>query len=102
MVLNANADVLTALREFYRGLKEDIDFDLKDYCARDINIFSNQVLDLITDMRMQAARAIVLARMTANRRNLVRSTTVIISTPLTLVGRTTSPVSSCRGNEVPC
>lgn len=94
MVLNANADVLTALRDFYRGLKEDIDFDLKDYCARDISIFSNQVTDLVTDMKMQAARAKVLARMTANRRNLVRHLMTITSTPLTIAGRATSSVSS--------
>lgn len=94
MVLNANADVLTALRDFYRGLKEDIDFDLKDYCARDINIFSNQVTNLITDMRMQAARAKVLARMTANRRSLVRNSMANMSTPLTSLGRTTSSISS--------
>jgi hypothetical protein len=71
MVLDANIEVITALRDFYANLKIDLDFDLRDSCGRNISSFTSQVTGFMTALSMQVKRARVLSRLTANRRNLV-------------------------------
>ena len=73
MVLEANTDVVTSLRDFYKRLVENKDFDLKAKCEEDIIAFAAQVDDMIYDSKMQIARAKVLVKITADRKSLVRS-----------------------------
>ena len=72
MVLEANADVLTSLRQFYERLMENKDFPLKKTGSGDIFTFATQVNDMIYDLRMQISRAKLLVRITADRKSLVR------------------------------
>lgn len=72
MVLEANADVLTSLRQFYERLVENKDFPLKENMAGDISTFTRQVNNMIHDLKMQISRAKLLVRITADRKSLVR------------------------------
>jgi hypothetical protein len=71
MVMEANTDVLTSLRDFYRRLVENKDFDLKCSCQDDVTTFTSQVDDLIYDSKMQIARAKVLVKITTDRKGLI-------------------------------
>ena len=69
--MEANTDVLTSLRDFYKRLVDNKDFDLRTTCEDDITRFSAQVDDLIYDSKMQIARAKVLVKITADRKSLI-------------------------------
>lgn len=71
MVLEANTDVLTSLRDFYKRLIDNKDFDLKQDCEEDIIEFATQIDNMIYDSKMQIARAKVQAKNTADRKNLI-------------------------------
>jgi hypothetical protein len=72
MVLEANADVLTSLRDYYKRLLEHKYFDLKTTCHQDIEEFATQLDDMLYDSKMQVARAKILVKITEDRKNLVR------------------------------
>ncbi len=72
MVLEANTDVLTSLRDFYKRLMDNDQFDLRVVCKEDFLNFVSQIEDMIYDSRMQIARAKVLVKITADRKGLVR------------------------------
>ena len=74
MILEANADVLTSIRRFYERLADNVDFPLGKSCREDVLAFTMQVDDMIYDSKMQIARAKVLVRITADRKNLVNTT----------------------------
>ncbi|KAI9744664.1 MAG: hypothetical protein M1818_002193 [Claussenomyces sp. TS43310] len=74
MVLEANTDVLTSLRNFYQRLMENKDFELKANCQEDVIVFAAQLDDMIYDSRMQIARAKVLVKITADRKSLSQAT----------------------------
>ena len=71
MVLEANVDVMTSLRRFYDGLKENKDFPLRSPCADDIVTFAAEVDDIIGNFKMQIARSKVLAKITNDRKQMV-------------------------------
>ena len=71
MVLEANVDVMTSLRRFYDGLKDNKDFPLGSLCADDIVTFAAEVDDIIDNFKMQIARAKVLAKITNDRKQMV-------------------------------
>ena len=73
MILEANTDVLTSLRDFYKRLADNNDFDLKLDCEVDILEFAIQIDDMIYDSKMQISRAKVQVKITADRKNLVRT-----------------------------
>lgn len=79
MVMEANTDVLNSLRDFYKRLVENKDFDLKSTCEADVTTFASQTDDLIYESKMQIARAKVLVKITADRKNLVRPTPYFIT-----------------------
>lgn len=71
MVLEANNDVLSSLRNFYRTLQDDNAFTIQDACRRDIIPFAKQVDEMNHDSSMQIARAKLLIRITSDRKDLV-------------------------------
>lgn len=71
MVLEANADVLTSVRQFYERLVENKDFPLKGTSSGDVATFTTRLNDMIYDLRMQISRAKLLVRITADRKSLV-------------------------------
>jgi hypothetical protein len=87
MILEANVDILTSLREFYERLVKNKDFTLRVTSPEDVVItfpedavrsssedvidFAIKVNDMIYDLRMQIARAKLLAKVTADRKSLV-------------------------------
>ena len=71
MVLEANVGVMTLLRQFYDGLKENKDFPLRSSCADDIVTFAAEVDNIIDNFKMQIARAKVLAKITNDRKQMV-------------------------------
>lgn len=73
MILEANADVLTSLRNFYERLMDNKDFAMKGSCSEDVSTFSTQINDMIYDLKMQTSRAKLLVRITADRKSLVRT-----------------------------
>jgi hypothetical protein len=73
MVLEANADVLKSLRDYYnKRLLDHKYFELKTTCHQDIEEFATQLDDMLYDSKMQVARAKVVVKITADRKNLVR------------------------------
>lgn len=71
MVLDANIKVMTSLRDFYRKLSNNEDFDLKDLCAGDVLAFVQQTTDMIHTFSGYERRIKLLIDMTENRKNLV-------------------------------
>jgi hypothetical protein len=71
MVLEANNDVLIAIRNFYEGLVHHPDFPLGAACRQDVATFAIQLNELIYDVKMQIRRAKLLVQITEDRKNLV-------------------------------
>jgi hypothetical protein len=71
MVLEANMDVLDALRKYYQDLLVNNDFDLRESCAEAVHAFATQINDAVYDLKMQNSRAKLLARITSDRKSLV-------------------------------
>ncbi|KAI9776788.1 MAG: hypothetical protein M1816_005082 [Peltula sp. TS41687] len=71
MVLEANVDILTSLRNFYEGLVRTNDFPFRDTCHGDVVDFAVQLNDMVYDARMQILRTKLLLRITDDRKNLV-------------------------------
>lgn len=72
MSMEANIDVLISLRDFYKRLMENNDFDLKAKPQNDVITFTIQVDDLIYGSKMQISRAKTLLKLMHGRKNLVR------------------------------
>lgn len=72
MVLEANTDVLASLRDFYKQLSENKQFDLRASCESHLLEFVSEINDMIYDSKMQIARGKVLVKITADRKSLVR------------------------------
>jgi hypothetical protein len=71
MILEANVDVMTSLRNFYERLMRNRDFPLTDACGEDIVAFTVRLDEMIYDSKMHIRRAKLLTRVTADRKNLV-------------------------------
>lgn len=71
MVLESNADVMTSLRLYYEGLKDNAGFTLKSQCSGDISSFSARVEDIVYDFKMQISRAKLLVKIIGDRKELV-------------------------------
>lgn len=73
MILEANVDIVSSLRRFYTELKSSGDFpqELQNKCDVDIVVFANQIDDMLSDFRMQIARAKLLVKITNDRKELV-------------------------------
>ncbi|KAI9767403.1 MAG: hypothetical protein M1839_004507 [Geoglossum umbratile] len=71
MIMAANADVLASLQKFYQNLLENKDFELRIACREHVSAFATQVDAMIYDSRMQTARAQLLIRIVADRKELV-------------------------------
>ena len=71
--MEANTDTLQSLRNFYKRLTEDPNFDLRAECQDDIMIFISQLDDSTDDLKTQITRAKALAKTMIDRKGLVRS-----------------------------
>lgn len=74
MTLDANAKVLESLNCFYASLVKNEDFELgtNAACKRATADFTVQLRDFIYDTKMFSDRASTLAKITADRKSLVR------------------------------
>jgi len=72
-LLESNADVMTALREYYVKLLENEDFPLRIDCRKDIQNFAVDMESNIIRIKMQMRRLGLLAEIINDRKNLVRS-----------------------------
>ena len=70
-VLESNANVLTALKDYYLSLAENSKFPLKQTSTDDIHTFVGQVKDLIGDCNMQSVRAKLLVQIASQRKTMV-------------------------------
>jgi hypothetical protein len=73
MVLEANIEVLTALRKYYQGLLSHANFPLRKSCRQNITAFASQLDEKIYDLRMQVSRTKLLTRISADTKALVGS-----------------------------
>jgi hypothetical protein len=73
MMLDANAEILKGLVDFYLGLMNNDDFTLKNdnKCKRAVDDFRLQLQGYCHDFKLHAARARTLGKITADRKNLV-------------------------------
>src|ERR1700716_2796877 len=71
MILEANADILTSLRDFYERLVNNKDFTVGGTSSEDVADFTIQLKDMSYDLRMQIARGKLLAKVIADRKTLV-------------------------------
>ena len=76
MILAANADVITALREYHEGLMTNKDFPLKKGIEDSVLSFSTQLNYMIYDLNMQVSRAKLLVKITEDRKSIVSSTSL--------------------------
>ncbi|KAK5062483.1 hypothetical protein LTR84_004555 [Exophiala bonariae] len=73
MILESNAEVLTALSAYYGGLLTETDFPLRQSCRNSIIDFARQLQDAVHDTKMQASRAKLVGRIAADRKMLIQS-----------------------------
>lgn len=71
MLLEANADILISLREYYERLAKNTDFTVGGTSSGDVVDFAIQLKDMGYDLKMQIARGKLLAKITADRKTLV-------------------------------
>ena len=71
MMIEANVEVLTALRKYYESLLHHKDFTMKGSCEEEVLTFTNQINDMIYDKKMQASRAKLLVQITKDRKGIV-------------------------------
>jgi hypothetical protein len=73
MVMEGNVEVMTSLRKYYQGLKDNKGFpdELRAGGADDIAGFASRVDDIISDFSMQISRARLLSRIISDRKELV-------------------------------
>jgi len=73
LVLDSNIDILTNISDYYRDLFSHKYFpqDLKDSCADNMTKFHKNISSVISDLRMQKARASTLQSVLRDRKNLV-------------------------------
>ena len=72
MLLESNADVMAALREYYVKLLENEGFPLRTDCRRDIKNFAAHMDSNIVCIKMQVRGLGLLAEVINDRKNLVR------------------------------
>lgn len=73
--LKLNVDILEELRNYYTDVVKEKDFpeDLKTCCKDDLTKFDRHVLGVIKEIRTLQSRTENLVNLTANRKQLVRS-----------------------------
>jgi hypothetical protein len=79
MMINANADILLSLARFYQDLMANEGFDLRDdlLCKRAVADFLVELQDCVHDFKMHSDRTATLGKITADRKNLVCSSSFI-------------------------
>jgi hypothetical protein len=91
MLLESNADVMTALREYYVKLLDNADFLLRTDCRQNIQDFAVDVESEIVLIRMQVRRLGLLAGTISERQDQVCSMHFqrLVTTYLTILDRST-------------
>lgn len=73
MVIEANVEVLRAVRRFYSNLEDHKDFpdELKNACADDLATFISHLDGIIDDLKMHISRATLLSNIISDRKELI-------------------------------
>lgn len=71
MLLESNADVMTALREYYLKLLENGGFALRTDCRKDVQEFASEMEANIVCIKMQVRQLNLLAETINDRKSLV-------------------------------
>ncbi|KAL1606267.1 hypothetical protein SLS60_003669 [Paraconiothyrium brasiliense] len=72
MVLDANIEVMTSLRDFYTKLFDHAGFDMRDQCSEAVQSFIQQISDMMFTFTGYKRRMNLLTDVTENRKILVR------------------------------
>ncbi|CAN8100306.1 unnamed protein product [Discula destructiva] len=72
MQMQSNVEVMSSLRRFYVKLKQNSDFELRDTCLEDIDVFANEVDNLVNNFQLQNSRAKALLKRISGRTELVK------------------------------
>ncbi|KAF2659610.1 hypothetical protein K491DRAFT_755154 [Lophiostoma macrostomum CBS 122681] len=72
MIIETNIEVMAALRNYYRELGLDKNFDMKSECDETMVAFVQQMTELIHTFEVQRRRLRLLVETTENRKTLVR------------------------------
>ncbi|CAM1504861.1 Fc.00g024520.m01.CDS01 [Cosmosporella sp. VM-42] len=70
-MLDSNVEVMDSLKRFYEKLAVNKNFDLQE-CNDDIDVFANQMNNMIGDFRLQIGRTKALVKMLSDRTELVK------------------------------
>lgn len=71
MVMEANVNILLALKTYYTTLLEHKDFPFKSKCEGSVAVFAAQLTELSYDITLQISRAKALAQLTAERKVVI-------------------------------
>ena len=71
MVMEANSQVMTSLRDYYEDLTHSPDFTLKTACRGEMTSFLTKLNHMMADFKMHVSRAELMIRITGDRRDLV-------------------------------
>lgn len=72
MQLESNVEIMRSLRKFYVTLKDNCDFELRHACLDDIDVFANEVDNLMNSFKLQINRAKALLKRINGRAELVK------------------------------
>lgn len=72
LVLESNVNILHSLRRFYTQLGQNKDFQARNSCSDDIDVFSNKLDYIMDDFKLQVSRAKALLKTLSDRTELVK------------------------------
>jgi hypothetical protein len=72
MVMEANSQVMTSLRDYYKDLAHSTDLALTIACKGEMTSFLTKLGHMIADFKMHTSRAELMIRITGDRKDLVR------------------------------
>jgi hypothetical protein len=71
MVMEANSQVMTSLRDYYEDLTHSPDFTLRTASRGEMTSFLTKLNHMMADFKMHVSRAELMIRITADRKDLV-------------------------------
>jgi hypothetical protein len=105
VVLESNAEIMTRLRNFYQALVEEAEFPSveRDACRHYVRNFASQMDEIIYEHNMQISRGKAIAKLVADRKQIVGRTLFSVSccTQLTSMPNSSSTISKARSQCAP-
>ncbi|KZL74371.1 hypothetical protein CT0861_10670, partial [Colletotrichum tofieldiae] len=71
-IVESNIEIMGSLGRFYTKLGENKDFDIRELCSGDIEVFTNQIGNMMDEFKLHIGRAGALAKLIADRTELVK------------------------------